>query len=118
MSSEEDEDMIASIEEESKKEEDEDESLVSDDDISVGGANDDKTKCKCRCCYRVHRMNPEWTQESDCPSCGESMFSYMCPACSSYSYSWGSSSEPAFPNQPCANCDRTRGKPTPYPLVV
>ena len=56
MSSEEDEDMIASIEEESKEEKDEDESLVSDDDISVGSANDDKTKCKCRCCEKVHRI--------------------------------------------------------------
>ena len=113
MSSDEDED-IASIEEESRKEGDEEEeSLVSDDGISVGGANDDRTKCKCSCCEKVHRIKPDWTHETDCPSCGESIFKYMCQVCSNYCYSLSSSSEPAFPNQPCAECDKTRGKPTP-----
>lgn len=103
MSSEEDD--IASIEMEDAAEEDV-ESLVSDDGIEPGGANSDRTKCKCQCCEKVHYLDSSWTYETHCPSCEDSIFSYLCGTCMSYNC-YGSD-EPAFPGQPCAECGRTQ----------
>ena len=75
-----------------------------DDDIEPtiepGGVNKARTKCRCRCCEEIQQFDPSWTYESECPSCDECMFYYVCTSC------YGSD-EPAFPDQPCAECGKT-----------
>jgi hypothetical protein len=85
--------------------------MITDDDpspysIDPGGVNSDRTKAKCQECETVFQFDPAWTPETTCPSCEEGpLFCYVCEGCQ-YHACYGST-EPAFPNMPCAECGRT-----------